>query len=71
MVLKCMLYITHITLNVSQTGCTVVTQLGFELGLLVWQAGSLPTKLSGLAANISTATVGGVTQEQQRESKSI
>ncbi len=49
MVLKCMHYITHITLNVSQTGCIIASQLGFEPGSLVWQAGSLPTKPSGLA----------------------
>ncbi len=46
MVLKCTYYITHITLNVSQTGCTVASQLGFEPSSLVWQAGSPPTKPS-------------------------
>ncbi len=40
---------TCITLNVSPTECAVALQLGFELGLLVWWAGSLPTKPSGLA----------------------
>ncbi len=35
MVLKCMRYITCVTLNVSRTGCTVVSQLEFELGSLV------------------------------------
>ncbi len=46
MVLKCMHYITRITLNVSQTWYTVASQLGFKLGLLIWQASSLPTKPS-------------------------
>ncbi len=31
---------------VSQTGCTIGSQLGFESGLLVWRAGSLPIKRS-------------------------
>ncbi len=46
MVLKCTNYTTRITLNVSQTGCTVASQLGFEPGSLVWQADSLPIKPS-------------------------
>ncbi len=49
MVLKCTHYTTHITLNVSHTGCTVASQLVFELGSLVWRAGSLPIKPSGPA----------------------
>ncbi len=49
MVLKCTHYTTSFPLNVSQTGCTIASQLGFEPGLLVWQAGSLPIKPSGLA----------------------
>ncbi len=48
MVFKCMRYTTYITLNVSQTGCTVASQLRFEPGSLVWRAGSLPIKPSGL-----------------------
>ncbi len=44
MVLKCMDYITCIILNVLQTGCTVASQLGFELGSLVWRDGSLLSK---------------------------
>ncbi len=47
MVLKCTHYTTRITLNVSQTGCTVASQLGFEPGSLVWRAGSLPIKPRG------------------------
>ncbi len=43
---KCTRYITHITLNVSQSGSAVVSQLGFERGSLIWWAGSLPTKPS-------------------------
>ncbi len=35
MVLKCTHYITRITLKVSQTECTVGSQLGFKLGMLV------------------------------------
>ncbi len=46
MVLKCAHYITRITLNVSQIGCTVASQLRFEPSSLVWQASSLPTKPS-------------------------
>ncbi len=49
MVLKCVHYITHITLNVSQTGSTVASQLEFELGSLVWRTSFLPTKPSGSA----------------------
>ncbi len=37
----------RITLNVWQTGHAVASQLGFEPGLLVQLAGSLPTKPSG------------------------
>ncbi len=48
-VLKCTHYISHITLNVLQTGCTIVSELEFKLGSLVWQAGSLPIKPSGPA----------------------
>ncbi len=51
MVLKCTHYITRITLNLSQTGCIVASQLGFEPGLLVWRTNSLPTKPSGPALN--------------------
>ncbi len=40
MVLKCTHYTSHITLNVSQTGCTIASQLGFEPGLLVWRVSS-------------------------------
>ncbi len=43
MVLKCTHYTTCITLNVSQTGWTVVSQLGFWP---VWWASSLPIKPS-------------------------
>ncbi len=46
LVFKCTHYTTCITLNVSQTGCTVESQLGFEPGSLVWRAGSLPIKPS-------------------------
>ncbi len=46
---KCTHYTTCITLNVSQTGCTVASQLGFEPGPLVWRSGSLPIKPSGPA----------------------
>ncbi len=49
MVLKCTHYTTRITLNVSHTGCTVVSELGFKLGSLVWRTGSLPIKPSGPA----------------------
>ncbi len=49
MVFKCKHYTTCITLNVLQNGCTVVSQLGFEPGSLVWRAGSLPIKPSGPA----------------------
>ncbi len=49
MVLKCTHYTTCIKLNVSQTGCTVAFQLGFEQHLLVWRASSLPIKPSRLA----------------------
>ncbi len=49
MVLKCTQYTTRITLNVTQSGCTVAFQLGFEPGSLVWRAGSLPIKPSGPA----------------------
>ncbi len=35
MVLECTHYITCITLNVSQTGCTIASQLGFQLCLMV------------------------------------
>ncbi len=49
MVFKCTYYATCITLNVSQTGCTVAYQLGFKPGSLVWRAGSLPIKPSGPA----------------------
>ncbi len=49
MVLKCTHYITRITLNISQTGCNVASQLGFELGSLVWQVGFVPTRPSRLA----------------------
>ncbi len=42
-------HITRITLNVSQTGCTIVSQLGFEPGLLVRWAVSQPIKPSGPA----------------------
>ncbi len=52
MVPKCTHYIKRITLNVSQTGCTVVSQLGFELGSLIRRAGSLPTKQSRPATTI-------------------
>ncbi len=52
MLLKCTHYITCITLNVSQTGCAVVSQLGFEPCTLVWQASSLPTKPSGSGMGI-------------------
>ncbi len=50
MVLKCTHYTTRITLNVSQTGCTVASQLGLELGSLVWLASFLPIKPSKLAS---------------------
>ncbi len=46
MVFKCTRYTTCITLNVSQTGCTVASKLGFEPGLLVWRAGSLSIRSS-------------------------
>ncbi len=46
MILKCTHYTTRITLNVLRTGCTVAFQLGFELGSLVWRAGSIPIKPS-------------------------
>ncbi len=36
MVLKCTHYITRITLNDAQTGCTIASLLGFEPGSLVW-----------------------------------
>ncbi len=49
MVLKSTHYTTSIPLNVSQTGCTIASQLGFELGLQVWRAGSLPIKPNGSA----------------------
>ncbi len=48
-VFKCTHYITSITLNVSQAGCTLVSQLGLEPGSLVWRTGSLPIKASGPA----------------------
>ncbi len=35
-VLKCTHYTTRITLNVSQTGCTVASQLVFKPDFLVW-----------------------------------
>ncbi len=35
--------------NVSQTGCTIASQLGFEPCSLIWRAGSLPIKPSGMA----------------------
>ncbi len=35
MVLECTHYIIRITLNVSQTGCTVASQVGFKPGSLV------------------------------------
>ncbi len=47
MVLKCKHYTTRITLNILQTGCTVASQLGYELGLLVWRADFLPIKPIG------------------------
>ncbi len=49
MIFKSTHYTTRITLNVSQTGSTVASQLGFEMGSLVWRAGSLPIKPSGPA----------------------
>ncbi len=45
-VIECTHYITRITLNVSQTGCTIAFQLGFKPSLLVWLTGSLPIKPS-------------------------
>ncbi len=56
MVFKYTHYTTCITLNVSQTGCTVMSQLGFEAGSLVWRAGSLPTKSSGPAGKTKELT---------------
>ncbi len=52
MVFKCTHLTTLITLNVLQTGCTVVTQLRFEPGSLVWRAGSLTIKPSGPAYSL-------------------
>ncbi len=49
MVLKCTHYIPRITLYVSQTGCILASQLGFEPSSLVWRAGSLLIKPSGPA----------------------
>ncbi len=49
MIFKCTHYTTCITLNVSQTRCTVASQLGFEPGSLVWRASSVPIKPSGPA----------------------
>ncbi len=39
---------SRITLIFSQTGCTVASQLGFELVSLLWRAGSHPLSQAGL-----------------------